>query len=172
MKSKFLFTIFLLLIFSCTNNQVDSSIDPGTTEIIQTKESKSTEENTSGNNDFQKFWNEFRLAVIKNDVDKVKSVTIFPFETRGEMDSDALVKYNKKEFNKLLRAYLLQEAYWLNEERSITHYEEIKRTIKPSESQVQENEVRIGNLVFELKDGDWKLVFAYLNIRDEDFWKR
>jgi hypothetical protein len=88
------------------------------------------------------------------------------------LDSDSIVKYNKKEFNKVLRAYLLQETYWLDEDQNITQFEEIKRTINPNESHVQGNEARIGNLVFELRDKEWKLVFAYLNLRDDLFWKR
>lgn len=172
MRSKFLVIVFLQLFVSCTNNQIDDTIDSSPTKVIQPQESNSMDGNKSDNNDFQKFWNEFRKALIENDEDKIQSMTVFPFETRGEMDSDSIVKYNKKDFKKVLRAYLLQETYWLDEDQSITQFEEIKRTINPNESQVQGNEARIGNLVFELRDNNWKLVFAYLNLRDDLFWKR
>jgi len=172
MRSKFLIIIFLQLFVSCTNDQIGDSIDSNATKVIQFNESNSEDGNKSDNNDFQKFWNEFRKALIENDEDKIQSMTVFPFETRGEMDSDSIVKYDKTDFKKVLRAYLLQETYWLNEDQSITQFEEIKRTIHPNASQVQGNEARIGNLEFELRDNHWKLVFAYLNLRDDLFWKR
>jgi hypothetical protein len=166
MNIKFLYLTLILLTFACNNNQFNKKIGLRNSFTSQIKKGKSAK------NEFQEFWDTFRRAVIDNDYSKIKSLTIFPLETRGEMDSDPIVKYDEKEFEKVIRAYLLQETYLLNEEGSITQLEEIKRTITPETSHTSENEVRIGNLVFEKRDEEWKLVFAYLNIRDENFWIR
>ena len=57
---------------------------------------------TLGNN-FQKFWLTFRKAVIENDTLKIAELTRFPFETRGEMDTDPIVKFDRTNFFKVLK---------------------------------------------------------------------
>jgi hypothetical protein len=126
---------------------------------------------TLGNN-FQEFWLTFRKAVIENDTLKIAELTRFPFETRGEMDTDPIVKFDRTNFFKVFKVYLGQETYWNENEGFISSLEEIKRLTIIDSSTVHENWTRVGDLEFEKIDGNWKLVFAYLQIRDEDLWKR
>lgn len=173
MKHTFLFLLIILLLISCRNNKTNNSNE---TKIVadtisETKYNSRIENETSqsiSDKSFQQFWLDFRQAVISNDTNKIIKMTILPFETRGEMDSDPIVKYDRSNFFKAFRAYLGQSTYWESDESFISSLEEIKRITDPDTNYIQGNWARVGNLEFKNKDGHWRLVFAYLNIRDED----
>lgn len=50
---------------------------------------------------FRLFWVDFRQAVLDNDVSTVKSLTRFPFETKGPLEEDKRRKFLAKEFDVL-----------------------------------------------------------------------
>ena len=177
MKLYLLYFLIISLGYSCSNgrkndtnnskNVEDSALKVTSSSTIEIKSLS----DTLGNS-FQKFWLTFREAVIENDTLEIAELTRFPFETRGEMDSDPIVKYDRTNFFKVFKAYLGQEIYWNEDEGFISSLEEIKRRTFIDSANVHENWTRVGHLEFEKIDGNWKLVFAYLQIRDEDLWKR
>jgi hypothetical protein len=113
-------------------------------------------------NNFPGFWNDFRLAVMENDTNKIIELTLFPFKTRGPMDSDPVVMYTKREFFKVFKGYLNQKQYLLNDSISITNLNEIERTKFPDERYITSNWARVGNLEFIKKNEKWTLNLAYL----------
>ena len=117
---------------------------------------------------FLKFWQTFRQAVIDNDTNKIISLTIFPFKTRGEMDSDPIIKYDRKKFAKVFHAYLYQSSGDIDG----TEFDEIKKTVTPDKKDIYNEQARIGDLEFKVINRQWRLAFAYLHIQDEDLWKR
>ncbi len=56
----------------------------------------------------QKFWAEFRLAVLAKDNQKLVSMTQFPLEVRGVDDSQPAKQYSKS------NSRLFSEKYWSN----------------------------------------------------------
>ena len=177
MKPYLLYFFIILFGISCSNgrnhDRINSSLIVDSVSVqlrSSTKEIKSLSDTSE--NSFQKFWLTFRKAVIDNDTIEIAELTIFPFETRGEMDSDPIVKFDRINFFRVFEAYLGQETYLNENEGSISSLEEIKRRTNIDTTSVHENRARVGDLEFEKIDGNWKLVFAYLHIRDEDFWKR
>jgi hypothetical protein len=177
MTHTFLFLSIILLTLSCSNSKTNNSNETKIVSdtIYETKSNLRLDNEASNNmsdKDFQQFWLTFRQAVISNDTNKIIAMTILPFETRGEMDSDPIVKYCRNNFFKAFRAYLGQSTYWKSDESFISSFEEIKRITNPDSTYIQGDWARVGNLEFKNKDGHWRLAFAYLNIRDEDLWKR
>lgn len=53
------------------------------------------------NSVFRFFWVEFRQAALGNDLSRIKSLTRFPFETKGPLEDDKKRKFLEKEFDVL-----------------------------------------------------------------------
>ena len=88
-------------------------------------------------------------------------MTEFPFQTRGPLDSDPTIEYNRQKFLPVFRAYLNQ---WNGMDlEGTTELESIKTTITPNKADVVSDYARIGDLVLNKTKKGWKLVFAYLN---------
>src|SRR3712207_257736 len=66
---------------------------------------------TQTQKDFATFWTDFRGAILSKDTSSIQAMTHFPFQTRGESDSDPVVEYSKEEFPSVLQAYLQQREY-------------------------------------------------------------
>jgi hypothetical protein len=88
-------------------------------------------------------------------------LTRFPFQTRGESDSDPVIEYAEADFPRVLEVYLQQREYTSLEEEQL-EFELISNTQHPATVPATENWTRIGDLQFEKINGKWKLVFAYL----------
>jgi hypothetical protein len=149
-------TIFLLSLSA--NGQSEKQL----TKVEVTKDSV----------DFLVFWTTFRKAVLDNDLDKVMSMTKFPFETRGEMDGDPIVKYQKKDFKKVFHAILMHPTYWKEDGDFISTLEGINRTSNSDLKDIWYGWTRVIDLGFKKVNNKWTLTFAYLSIRDPDLWKR
>ena len=152
-------------IFSCNNNTVPNSAKTSKSETAKktSKISRTTSKQVTtdkSTESFLKFWKVFRQAVIDNDTSTVISLTAFPLETRGEMDQDPIVKYERKDIAKVFRAH------------RFSNLEEITQTINPDKQYVFSDCARISDFVFNRINGQWRWTFAYLHIRDEDLWKR
>lgn len=162
-------TIFFLIIFSSACGQKSNS-SLTNSETSNKKEYANNIEETL-NEDFILFWNSFRSAIIESDYTKIENLTNFPLRTRGEMDSDSIILYDKLEFKRILNAYLNQPT-WSKGKGQITQLKEIELNIKPDSTVINDMFARIGNMVFKYEKDQWKLEFIYLNIRDDEFWKR
>ena len=60
---------------------------------------------------FKSFWAEFRTAILNGDMEKVVSLTKFPFEVRGPDDSDPVVYHDQNAFMKIYNDLLNQQIY-------------------------------------------------------------
>ena len=107
---------------------------------------------------FQKFWTDFREAVLKNDTSKIVSFTKLPIRTRGPIDSDPEIKYGRKQFIKVFMDFLeMPTGTNVNDfnERQIDLIRKTE-TLDPKTLSY-----RIGNMKFDCIKGQWKLVFIY-----------
>ncbi|MHC1705037.1 MAG: hypothetical protein AB9846_14095 [Tenuifilaceae bacterium] len=168
MRHLFAYTFSLsFLILSCNNRKTDKPSETKTNnDSIPKVEnvSNSTNETIKDtiNKSFQEFWIVFRNAVIENDTNKLVQLTKFPLETRGPLDSDPLVKYEREQFMKVFNAYLEQTTSWIKDVSFISSLEEIKRIPEPDKRYIQNKWARVGNLEFIKENGLWLLGFAYL----------
>ena len=113
----------------------------------------------------QKFWDEFRQAVLSNDTNAITNMTQFPFEQRGVDDSQPAVKYSKDQFDSLFKKVLEQPVVTMEGDNIIMHT--TRKIIIATETIQDEHKLtagsfRVDQLVFELKNNKWKLVRAYL----------
>lgn len=109
--------------------------------------------------DFTVFWRTYRQAILNKDTIAIFALTKFPIETRGPMDSDPVVKYPQNIFKKILPIFLALES-GISEG---TELDLIKSTTVPASDDVSGETARIGNSVFDLVDGQWRLTFLYLH---------
>lgn len=107
--------------------------------------------------EFKKFWKMFRNAIISNDFETVEANTIFPLETRGTLDSDPIVRIDKKKFQDVFKIFL--KTYYSMSTNQID-YIKSQEIIKPyiTNSYWQ----RIGDMQFKRIDGKWYLSFIYI----------
>ena len=113
----------------------------------------------------QKFWSEFRQAVLAKDNRKLETMTQFPLEVRGVDDSQPAIHYKKEQFETIFRKILDQPVVTMEGEKVITNTtKDIINSTKiiTKEHSMTEDSFRVDQLVFELKNKQWKLVRAYL----------
>lgn len=172
MKHHFVLIFSLtLIILSCNDRNTDK---PSEIKIIKDTTSKNKNNSNATidttknriNKSFQEFWVGFRNAVIENDTNKLIQSTKFPLETRGTLDSDPIVKYDKKDFVRVIQKYLKQDTgLGIDNE---TEFDLIKKldVYNKNDSQYNvpiENWVRVGDFEFKKEGKEWKLYFAFLN---------
>src|SRR5690349_4744466 len=156
--------ILILLTVSCQNQTTNKSAQKQNADT--SKEDKATTaiktiEPELSNENFFNFWKDFRTAILDFDTSQIIAQTEFPFLTRGSLDSDPTIEYNKKKFVRVFTAFLTQ---WNGlEMEGGSELDIIKKTEVPKKDDVQNDYARIGDLVFNKQDNSWKLVFVYLN---------
>jgi hypothetical protein len=170
-NKKFILVLTFSFILSCT------LISCGNISEYKSPESQevSSENNGSedGFSDIAGFWSNFRNAVINNNIEEVKKHTKFPLKTRGPMDEDRVFEYGEDEFNKMFSDFLSLDAgingvdkqidYIKNNEifTFVTQEEYRKANGGRKLVSVSDN-ARIGEMVFDVVDGEWKLSFIYM----------
>ena len=165
--------LFVLLIaVSCQNNKDagtsstaknDTLTHPSSIIVIKSNDSVVKES-------FSGFWKRFRTAVINTDTTQIISITKFPFQTRGPLDSDPTIKYPKEMFTRVFTVFLNQ---WNGIDlEGKTELYSIKRIKNPDIKDVHNDYTRVGELVFAKTSKGWKLVFAYLNNETTDSLKK
>ena len=112
--------------------------------------------------DFQVFWSQFREYILSRDTSGIISLTRFPIETRGSLDSDPTIFYNKREFIPVFNRFLTQLSGSNTTNLRETEFELIQRTSIPSSLDRQSG--RVGNMIFGIVDGEWRLVFLYIQL--------
>jgi hypothetical protein len=113
----------------------------------------------------QRFWTEFRQAVLTNDSRKLVGMTHFPLEVRGVDDSQPAIQYKKEQFETIFKKILEQPVVAMEGEKVMTNT--TKDIIGSTKSVTKAHTMtadsfRVDQLVFELRNGQWKLVRAYL----------
>jgi hypothetical protein len=109
---------------------------------------------------FQEFWQEFRAAVISDDVAKVASLTHFPFQTRGTLDEAPMLQHDRNWFMKMFPK-MLQADPGLRMEPDTTRAL-IIRTDQITEKHANgKDSWRVGDLVFKRLKGQWLFTMAY-----------
>jgi hypothetical protein len=118
----------------------------------------------------QLFWQGFRAAALANDPAALRSITRFPFTTRGTVDADAVVTHDLAGFEQLLPRIFEQDVGLSAEPQTVRQY--IERhpelpTIATGAGQfkpVPADATRFsaGPLDFEKADNRWYWVSAYL----------
>lgn len=112
------------------------------------------------------YWRTFRDAVLGNDRPTVKSLTKFPFETRGTMDSQKTKRHDAREFD-LLYTRLLQADPRTGPMRdSMRELIWRKQDLTVDELATAESlgEIHIGVFVFQRKKNRW--LFTRANVDD------
>ena len=157
--------LFSLFTFSCQNQKAKNELQ---VKVIDTLP-KTTTLDTSIE-DFISFWQTFRKAVINNDTTKIIELTHLPIQTRGPLDDDTVIEYNKKQFIYAFNTYLSQ---WNGQDlNGTTELSDIKKAEIPKKTDVNGDEARVGDLVFNRSEKKWRLVFAYLNNETIDSLKK
>jgi hypothetical protein len=172
LMKNFQLTILLItfISFSCVNKHTALSEKVvkkmNIVQISRINNEKHVSVKESFDNQFFKFWKMFRKAVLENDTNKILNLTNFPFETRGPLDIDPIIKVEKLNFLNIFNKYLKQSSGMQVEYES--QLETIRKNQGASKKQnkyfsIQDKWSRAGDLEFRFINGKWKLSFAYLD---------
>jgi hypothetical protein len=106
---------------------------------------------------FRFFWVEFRKAVLDNDVAAIKSLTRFPFETKGPLEDDPKKKFVAREFDLLWPRLLETDPHSWGPLRD-SMKELIERREEPSVEEISTEPsglVQVGVFVFRKIKNRW-----------------
>ncbi|WP_345237482.1 hypothetical protein [Hymenobacter saemangeumensis] len=167
---KNLLLLILAFSFACSRNE--NSHEKSVKERGSTTNDSASNHSAKNDNldrvyyQFPEFWKDFRTAVINKDYSTIYKLTQFPFETRGPMDSDPLVKYDKAEFPKVFQTFLdepVSDIDSTGKDIKTTQLGIIRHTIVPGRHYTLNGDwARVGNLEFNKGSNGWRLTFAYL----------
>lgn len=117
--------------------------------------------------DFQPFWDQFRLAVENNDKNKVADLTQFPLETRGPDDSDPVISVSRDEF--LIKVYdkamnQFEDSVVIGEKRIDMNLREsiVKKSTPSANDQQRADFAFVLSMNFKRIGGRWKLTRIYI----------
>ena len=102
----------------------------------------------------QKFWKKFRIAVHSNNTPKIISLTNFPFEVKGALDSDPVKKLSKDEFRNQWKSFLEKDSGMTADGLSMRKL--IKKMINIKKPKGKE--FVVGNFSFQKINKKWKWV--------------
>lgn len=111
---------------------------------------------------FRFFWVEFRNAVLDNDVATIKSLTRFPFETKGPLEDDPKKKFVAREFDLLWPRLLETDPHSWGPLRD-SMKELIARREEPSVEEIStepSGQVQVGVFVFRKIKNRWMFTRA------------
>jgi len=112
---------------------------------------------------FHEFWGHFKSGVLAGNREQVAAVTLFPFKTRGMLDSDPVRLHDRRSFDELFDRLLAQDSGLKKEPEPMRDL--IQRTDFSQAKPVKKHNSRerIGNFVFQRIDNRWRFVMAYLD---------
>ncbi len=113
----------------------------------------------------QQFWTEFSQAVLIQDNQKLIDLVQFPLEVLGVDDSQPPEQYNKAQFEAVFKKIVEQPVFTFAGDGVVTRTTRdiIQETSVITQEHFMTKEAfRVDQLVFELKDKQWRLVRAYL----------
>lgn len=126
---------------------------------------------------FQIYWNEFRESIMNRDTNALLSLVNFPLITHGFLDEHPQFLINESKFFPIMDLFLEGEIYLHRDTTSfdnwghhpsvyIENIDYIKTTLsidKCEQCLVSELWVRMGDMEFEMIDGNWKLLGIYVD---------
>ena len=117
----------------------------------------------SPQSDFQPFWSKFRAASLANDYATLATLTKFPLEVKGVDDSVAVKKYQKEQLNTIFPK-LISQTVFLPKDNDVveTKLREVLTKTEKVEYKTTDKEIRVEQFQFQLINGKWLLVRAYL----------
>lgn len=157
---------YLLLTLACLTIKLSSSCK-SKTSYLEKDNSQLIEKGypldnqvDKADSSFTAFWVLFRKAAIESDTNQLLRLVSFPIKTRGPLDNDPIIEYDAERIVHVLFAYLQQwDGIDLDGKTELDY---IKKITNPKQK-ISNNRIRIGNMMFSLKNGFWKVDFLYLN---------
>lgn len=113
----------------------------------------------------ERYWSEFRQAVLEHKTEKVAAMTRFPLWVRGPGDGDPVTYYKNKDFSPILERLLRQKVLSLNGGRVVskTMLQVIReKTEITQKDHLTENVISVEQFQFERINGRWLFTRAYL----------
>ena len=116
--------------------------------------------------DLDAFWIDFRAAVLASDIDRVRALTRWPFETRGESDDDTVVAHDEASFAALYPRIVTIPVYTPTStgftEQTMREFIEAHPTL-PANARLSDTFTRLGEFEFAREGQRWHFVRAYLS---------
>jgi len=113
--------------------------------------------------DFQPFWNKFRAASLANDYATLATLTKFPLEVKGVDDTVPDEKYKKEQLNTIFPKLMSQPVFLPKDNDVVeTNLREALTKTEKVEYKNTDKEIRVEQFQFQLINGKWLLVRAYL----------
>lgn len=110
--------------------------------------------------DFQIFWQSFRKAALEDNRNELVRLSNFPFETRGVLDTDPVIKHDRKWFLRNWPKLIAIDPGLLSTEDSMRQL--IERTVEVTRKENPvEGGARVGDFEFKKLRGGWRFVHAY-----------
>lgn len=118
-----------------------------------------------GSGDADKFWGEFRRAVVSGDIEKVAAMTRFPFSVSGVVDSYPVRYYGPKKFKAMLKTLLNQHVVVSSpsekaEIKTMLQVISEKKQVAPVDFQTPKI-MRVELFRFDNIDGRWMFTKAF-----------
>lgn len=114
----------------------------------------------------QQYWVDFRQAVIVEDYSTLRSYTQFPLAIHGAVDGIPVKNVGAEQFEKELKKILDQPMANFEGDDVVTYTmrDLVIKTTALDNSRVKDGKnFRLGELIFEKKGNNWKLIQAYLS---------
>lgn len=113
----------------------------------------------------QQCWATFRQAVMADDYKKLQEMTQFPLVVRGAVDSIPAQKVERDQFKAMLEKILDQPLASYEGDKLVTYTQRelVSKTTALAKNHPPNAQFRIGELVFEQRGKNCKLVQAYLS---------
>jgi len=110
----------------------------------------------------EEFWEVFQQSVAEDDIEKLASLTHFPFKTRGVHDSMPVETYDKEAFLETFPLILQTKVPRQQQEGSISLREFIleKESLTASDFS-SDDQLWIGDFKFDDTEDGWGLSFIY-----------
>ena len=118
----------------------------------------SPETDTAGDQKFTDFWPEFRAAAVAEDMARLESLTAFPFEVRGTLDTKPARTYDRADFRSLAPRLLNQDSGLTEKGESMKKL--LERTAKAPSGAA--GTLRFANFEFRKTRDGWRFIRAYL----------
>lgn len=116
------------------------------------------ETSTAGEQKFIDFWPEFRAAAMTEDTARLESLTAFPFEVQGTLDTQPAHTYDRADFRSLAPRLLNQDSGLTEKGESMKKL--LQRSSKAPAAVGGKS--RFGNFEFRKTRDGWRFIRAYL----------
>jgi hypothetical protein len=141
-----------------------AAVVPASSRMKLVKEPKPKTEEPRKYPAFRFYWIDFRRAALDNEVDTIKTLTRFAFETKGPLEGDKTKKYVAREFDLLWPRLLEADPHAWGPLRD-SMKEMIARREEPSVEEMateQTGQIQVGVFIFRKIRDRWLFTRAIL----------